>query len=69
MSVKYTKEVACCRECPCVTNNAREHDDPFTSGPSNVWWFCNFDSISIESVDISDVRKIAKNCPLRDVSK
>lgn len=33
-------EVTACRDCPHVTNSAREHNDPFTSEPYPTTWYC-----------------------------
>ena len=39
--VTVTVEVRACEDCPHATNSAREHNDPFTSEPYPVRWFCN----------------------------
>lgn len=66
MIFTYSTTVTCCRECPYSSNNKQEHDDPFSSGPVNIWWYCNATPTSRERVDIVDERQIAKNCPLNN---
>lgn len=58
-------EVRNCRECPYSSNNAQEHNDPFSSTPLNIYWYCNYDEDSRETVDITNSYEIAKDCPLR----
>lgn len=58
-------EVRSCRKCPHSSNNAQEHNDPFTSTPLNIYWYCNQGKNTRETVDIIDASEIAKNCPLR----
>lgn len=57
--------VRSCRECPHVSNNVQEHNDPFTSTPLLKWWYCNQGKNTRDTVDIVDSYEIAKNCPLR----
>ena len=57
-------EIKSCRDCPHVSNNQQEHDDPFTSHPSTTYWYCNQSKSARESVDIIDENKISENCPL-----
>lgn len=52
-----------CRECPHSTNSAKLHDDPFTSGPSTITWFCQ--AGKKPSSVIVDSYEIDKDCPLK----
>ena len=58
-------EVKSCRECPHASNSAKEHNDPFSSTPLNVYWYCNQGTNTRETVNITNSYEIAKNCPLR----
>jgi len=58
-------EITGCRECPYVSNSETEHDDPFTSAPLNIIWYCNHSPGTRTNVDIQDPCEIADGCPLR----
>lgn len=63
MSKKITLTVSSCYECPHSTNNAREHNDPFTSGPVNIYWYCRHPKRNPSSKWIDDVNKVDPKCP------
>lgn len=66
MQVSVTYEVKGCRGCPYSSNNAQEHDDPFSSSPANIVWYCNYNRDSRERVHIDDGWKmIPENCPVK----
>ena len=60
--MKITQNVESCRKCPNVTNSAREHDDPFTSSPSRVVWWCKEKN---GPEYIADENEIDTQCPLK----
>lgn len=53
-----------CKECPHSTNNAIEHNCPFTPTPSNIYWWCK-----VTGRDIVDPYEIEGSCPLRFVTE
>ena len=63
--MKIAIDVESCRECPHSTNNAREHDDPFTSGPAHIYWWCEIPDNKGNRIYIKDSYVIDKNCPNR----
>ncbi len=65
MSMQITMSVPNCRECPHSTNNAREHNDPFTSAPLNVYWWCRHPARPAHNRHINDANKIDPNCPAK----
>ena len=60
--MKISMDVDSCRECPHSTNNRIEHDDPFTSGPSHVYWWCEIPHKG-DRLYIEDSYIIDPNCP------
>ena len=40
MQVTIVHEVTKCRDCPHVSNSSKEHDDPYTSEPNPLRWYC-----------------------------
>ena len=64
--VTHTLYIANCRSCPHCSNNAQEHDDPFTSSPRYLYWYCNYDTKTRENVKIINEYNIAENCPLEE---
>lgn len=64
MSFIYQKEISSCRSCPYSSNNAQEHDDPFTSTPLHIYWYCNQGENTRETVYIKDSYEISSDCPL-----
>lgn len=61
--MKVQLEVKNCRECPHSTNSAHLHDDPFTSGPASITWYCR--KGKKPSSIIADEWKIDKDCPIQ----
>lgn len=58
--------ISSCARCPHSSNNAQEHNDPFTSSPSVIYWYCNQGEHTRDTVNINKpYLEIAKNCPLR----
>jgi len=53
-----------CKECTHSTNSAIEHNDPFTSSPSNVYWWCK-----MTGNYIYDPYEIEALCPLKFVTE
>jgi len=65
MEVVIEHDVKRCYDCPYASNNAQEHNDPFSSSPANIYWYCNYTKQSRESVYIEDAwHRIAKDCPI-----
>ena len=65
MAFNYVKKIESCRECPYASNNAQEHDDPYTSTPSHLYWYCNQGGQDTRAmVRITDAYKISDDCPL-----
>ena len=60
----HTK-VDMCRACPHVSNSSQEHDDPFSSPSSKVYWYCNEGKHTRNDVYISSSFEISKDCPLK----
>ena len=58
-------EIKSCRDCIHSSNNYIEHDDPFTSMPSKIYWFCNQGKNTKRNVNITNPDEISKDCPLR----
>ena len=58
--------ISSCARCPHSSNNTQEHNDPFTSSPSVIYWYCNQGENTRDTVNINKpYLEIAKNCPLR----
>ena len=63
--MKVILEVTQCRDCPHVTNSAREHDCAFTSAPHPTYWWCthpNNKGVN-KNFTIDDDNKIDPRCP------
>ena len=69
MIVTTKHNVKYCRDCPYASNNAQEHDDPFSSTPLNLYWYCNYSKESRINVNIKDAWEISKDCPLVKLNK
>lgn len=66
--MKIKLDVNSCYECYYSTNNAIEHNDPFTSGPATIIWYCN--SIKRKGDRyIKNEEIIDKNCPYKKENK
>lgn len=66
--MKVSLNIDKCRDCPHASNNAQEHDDAFSSGPAEVWWYCNKKSGGYYNhyrMIIEDPWKIDSRCPLK----
>lgn len=61
VSVKVTKTVHKCRECPNVDNTDRRHACAFTSAPHPCVWNC---SLSDGPGYLRDVSVVDPKCPL-----
>ena len=70
MKVTVKHEVKTCKECPFVTNEAREWDDPFTSSPADpAWWCTHKDRKPSKYLATRTVfKKIDENCPLKSAA-
>jgi hypothetical protein len=71
--MKVEIEINSCYECPNVSNNCRDHDDPFTSSPAKTIWYCkileNLDPYgSGYFLDNKDIHRniIPSKCPLKN---
>jgi len=53
-----------CYDCPHATNSAKMHDDPFTSTPLNVYWYCCKENGEMK--DIENPYTIPEWCPLKE---
>lgn len=60
--MKVELDIQSCRECPHSTNNVREHDDPFTSSPAEVIWYCTKPN---GPRYIQKASQIHERCPLK----
>lgn len=56
-TILVTSEVTACSNCPHVTNSARLHNDPFTSTPYPIRWYCmkQPDGRSIQDPEVIDI--------------
>lgn len=61
--MKVTIDIQNCRECPYSTNSALMHDDPFTSGPSTITWYCTKGKKPRDRID--NPYMIDPDCPLK----
>jgi hypothetical protein len=62
MSVTTVITVDKCRDCPHVTNSAREHDCAFTAAPHPVYWYCTLGA----RMSLSGIDRIDPRCPLKE---
>ena len=69
MQVNIKHDVKCCRDCPYSSNNAQEHNDPFSSTPLNIYWYCNHSKGTRLKVYIGDASEISKDCPIVKLSE
>lgn len=66
--ITITQEISSCRECPHITNNVREHDDPFTSTPLLNSWWCTKKN-GPRGLSSKDVNEVSAKCPLLPAKK
>ena len=64
MKVNVKHDVKCCKDCPYSSNSAQEHDDPFSSTPLNIFWYCNYSKGTRLRVCIGNALEISKDCPI-----
>lgn len=66
-NMKVELDIDTCYDCPHATNNAQLHDDPFTSGPSDIFWMCKKSGKSYRDWFIikNAYNKIDPRCPLK----
>ena len=64
MKVTTKHNVERCCDCPYASNNAQEHDDPFSSTPLKIIWYCNHSKGTRLNVYIGDAQKISEDCPI-----
>lgn len=60
--MKLELKIKNCRECLYSTNSSILHDDPFTSAPASVTWYCEKDKEP--SNVIIDEYIIDPDCPI-----
>lgn len=66
MSKEIRYSITRCYDCPYATNSARLHNDPFTSSPVNIYWYCTKKVDGFGDFMIIDdaYNGVDKNCPL-----